>query len=66
MREHGDIAELRQVIDKDRAVLGALERKSAAELAAVGQRHLPAGCVLNEPVIRPRKNELTANGLGLI
>jgi hypothetical protein len=64
--EHGVIAKVRQVIDKDRAALGALESESAAELAAMGQPQLPAGCVLNEPAIRPRKNQLTANGLGLI
>jgi hypothetical protein len=65
MREKGDVDRAEDSIEAQRAELAAVESQLAAEISALEARQAPAQYVLEELVIRPRKNELEVPAFGL-
>jgi hypothetical protein len=65
MREKGDVGRAEDSLEEQRAELTAVESELAAEIAALEARQAPTGYVLEELVIRPRKNELEVPAFGL-
>lgn len=65
MREKGDVGRAEDSLEEQRAELDAVESELAAEISALEARQAPTQYLLEELVIRPRKNELAVPVFGL-